>query len=124
MSDSEEDTETGESDVSDDASSDSSTSSDDNIDIQNYRGGDAEFDRVLQIFADDDDGDFDGFLPNYNRDHVFDFRDVQPNEDISINFTARSGPTRVLGGTGNALTYFQNCSPVHLYLLYSVYNVN
>lgn len=62
--------------------------------------------RILQLLDEDNEGDeFDGFLPNFDRDHVFNLAD-DDSVDNSIFFSERSGPNRVLSD-GNVLQFFQ-----------------
>lgn len=75
-----------------------------------HNGNDPELDHILEILNHDDDIDveFDGFLPEHVRNVAFDFNnvDVLPN-DVTLNFTERSGPTRVFHASATALNYFQ-----------------
>jgi len=95
---------------SDDSDDNDTNNNNLNADFELYcNGNDPELDHILEILNDDDrDIEFDGFLPEYERNVAFDFNDVDvlPN-DVTLNFTERSGPTRVFDASATALNYFQ-----------------
>ena len=64
--------------------------------------------RILAMLQDDEDEiNFDGFLPNFDKDPAFHFCNKQ-SEDISSSvYSGRPGPMRIFDGSCSALEYFQ-----------------
>ena len=61
--------------------------------------------QILAMFEDDDDEiNFDGFLPNFDKDPAFSFCNEQ-SDDISS--AVYSGPMQIFDGRCSALEYFQ-----------------
>ena len=92
--------------------SESEESDDEVTDFWHYRGGNDALDRILEILQEDDDdedAEFEGFLPDFERDPPLNFQnfefDLQPPD-----FTDISGPRRVLNGSNTAYEYF------HIYM--------
>ena len=60
--------------------SESEDSDDEVADFRLYRGGDDAFDRILEILQEDDndeDAEFEGFLPDYQRDPKLNFHNFE-----------------------------------------------
>ena len=72
--------------------------------------------QILAMFEDDDDEiNFDGFLPNFDKDPAFSFCNEQSDNISSAVYLGRPGPIRIFDGSCSALEYFQLFSTDELF---------
>ena len=62
--------------------------------------------RIL-VMLQDDEINFDGFLPNFYKDPAFSFCNEQSDDISSSVYSGRPGPMQIFDGSCSALEYFQ-----------------